>query len=71
MNTAATLSPPRPMYTRPQPQNPKAPRAMLDRSLQGQLGRQLKAIFDDIVEEPVPGRFIRLLQELETKEKRQ
>jgi hypothetical protein len=44
---------------------------MADRSMQGQLGRQLKAIFDDIVEEPVPGRFIRLLQELDSKEKRQ
>lgn len=59
------------MYTRPQPQTPKMPRSMADRSMQGQLGRQLKAIFDDIVEEPVPGRFIRLLQELDSKEKRQ
>jgi hypothetical protein len=47
------------------------PRGMLDRSLQAQLGRQLRAIFSDVAEEPVPDRFIKLLEELETKEKGQ
>ena len=46
------------------------PRAMLDRSLQAQLGRQLRAIFADISNEPVPDRFIKLLEELEAREKR-
>ena len=48
----------------------KAPRGMLDRSLQAQLGRQLRSIFSDIAGEPVPERFVKLLEELEAKEKR-
>jgi Anti-sigma factor NepR len=54
----------RPSYDR------KAPRGMLDRSLQAQLGRQLRSIFSDIASEPVPERFVKLLEELEAKEKR-
>ena len=34
---------------------------MLDRSLQAQIGRQLRAIFSDVAEEPVPERFVELL----------
>jgi len=48
----------------------KAPRGMLDRSLQAQLGRQLRAIFSDIAQEPVPERFVKLLEALEAREKR-
>jgi Anti-sigma factor NepR len=48
----------------------KPPRGMVDRSLQAQLGRQLRAIFADIASEPVPDRFVRLLEALEAKEKR-
>jgi hypothetical protein len=48
----------------------KVPRGMLDRSLQAQLGRQLRSIFSDVAGEPVPERFIKLLEELEAKEKR-
>jgi hypothetical protein len=44
-------------------------RGMLDRTLQAQLGRQLRAIFSDVAEEPVPERFIRLLEALEDREK--
>ena len=47
-----------------------APGAMLDRSLQAQLGRQLRAIFSDVAQEPVPERFIKLLEALEAREKR-
>ena len=54
----------RPSYDR------KAPRGMLDRSLQAQLGRQLRAIFSDVEQEPVPDRFIKLLEALEAREKR-
>jgi hypothetical protein len=46
------------------------PRGMLDRSLQAQLGRQLRAIFSDVAQEPVPERFIKLLEALEAREKR-
>ena len=46
-----------------------APRGMLDRSLQAQLGRQLRAIFSDVAQEPVPDRFIKLLEALEDREK--
>src|SRR5438093_10802075 len=52
----ATMKSPRPsdLYN--------APRGMLDRSLQAQLGRQLRAIFSDVAQEPVPERFIKLLE---------
>jgi len=42
---------------------------MIDRSLQAQLGRQLRAIFEGVEEEPVPERFVRLLEALEAREK--
>ncbi|HJU33005.1 MAG TPA: NepR family anti-sigma factor [Hyphomicrobiaceae bacterium] len=45
------------------------PRGLLDRSLQAQLGRQLRAIFSDVEQEPIPDRFIRLLEALEKREK--
>ena len=59
----ATMEPPRPsdLYN--------APQGMLDRSLQAQLGRQLRAIFSDVAQEPVPERFIKLLEALEAREK--
>ena len=60
----SAVASPRPLYDR------KAPRGMLDRSLQAQLGRQLRAIYSDIASEPVPERFIKLLEELEAVEKR-
>lgn len=46
------------------------PRGMLDRTLQAQLGRQLRAIFSDVAQEPVPDRFVKLLEALEAREKR-
>jgi hypothetical protein len=42
----------------------------LGRALQAQLGRQLRTIFADVADEPVPDRFIKLLEELEAREKR-
>jgi hypothetical protein len=59
----ATMEPRRPSHEH------QGPPGMLDRSLQAQLGRQLRAIFADIAEEPVPERFIKLLEALEDKEK--
>jgi hypothetical protein len=52
------------------PLEQKAPLGVLDRSLQAQLGRQLRSIFSDVANEPVPERFIKLLEALEAKEKR-
>lgn len=53
---------------------PPAPRTrkskgMLDRSVQGQIGRMLRDVFVDVAEEPVPERFVKLLEALEAKEK--
>jgi hypothetical protein len=62
-NREGTMQPARPsdLYN--------APRGMLDRSLQAQLGRQLRAIFSDVAQEPVPDRFVKLLEALEAREK--
>ena len=46
-------------------------RGMLDRTQQAQLGNLLRAIFSDVAEEPVPDRFVKLLEALEAREKRQ
>lgn len=32
------------------------------------IGRQLKAIYDEVAEEPVPDRFLELLQKLDEKQ---
>jgi len=39
--------------------------AELDPRVQGEIGRQLRAVYDDIISEPVPDRFLELLQQLE------
>ncbi len=36
----------------------------LSRSLQGHLGRQLRAVYTELVEEPIPDKFAKLLEEL-------
>ena len=59
-----TMEPPRPSDLH------NTPRGMLDRSLQAQLGRQLRAIFSDVAQEPVPEAFVKLLEALEAREKR-
>jgi hypothetical protein len=41
----------------------------LQPQLQAHLGRSLKAVYDALVEEPVPERLLKLLDELERKEK--
>jgi hypothetical protein len=67
-NQSAPEPPPTMDSQRP-PHDRKPPRGMLDRSLQAQLGRQLRSIYSDIAGEPVPERFIKLLEELEAREK--
>lgn len=45
------------------------PPAMLDRTVQAQIGRLLRDVFADVAGEPVPKRFVTLLAQLESKEK--
>jgi Anti-sigma factor NepR len=42
---------------------------MLDRELQGKIGRMLRDIFSDVAQEPVPERLVKLLEALEAREK--
>jgi len=41
--------------------------AILEAELQAHIGRQLRAVYDEVVNEAVPDRFLRLLEELERK----
>ena len=41
--------------------------AILEADLQAHIGRQLRAVYDEVVNEAVPDRFLRLLEELERK----
>jgi len=59
----------REMQARPPSQSRDRPRGMLDRSLQGKIGSMLRDIFSDVAEEPVPERFVKLLEALEAREK--
>lgn len=40
----------------------------MEPELQDHIGRQLRAVYNEIVEEPVPDRFLKLLAELESKQ---
>lgn len=42
---------------------------IMDRHMQSELGRHLRAMFDDVASSPVPDKFLKLLQDLESKEK--
>ena len=42
----------------------------LDDAAQAAIGRQLRAVYSEIVQQPVPDQFLQLLDELERKEKR-
>jgi hypothetical protein len=44
-------------------------RRMVDRQMQASLGMHLRAMFDHVAQEPVPDRFLALLESLESKEK--
>ncbi len=41
------------------------PAARLDRSIQNEIGRNLRAMYNDVVEQGVPDRFADLLQQLD------
>jgi hypothetical protein len=48
---------------------PVAPRgAILGGDLQAHIGRQLRAVYDEVANEAVPDRFLKLIEELERKE---
>lgn len=46
---------------------PGAPTAGFEADVYGQIGRQLRSIYDSVVTQPVPDRFIELLNQLDTK----
>ena len=37
----------------------------IDPRVQSEIGKQLRAIYDDIINEPVPAKFMELLEQLE------
>lgn len=43
--------------------------AALPNELQGQIGKKLREAYSELVAEPVPDRFIELLQQLKAKER--
>jgi hypothetical protein len=51
----------------PQPKGAVPKGAILEADLQAHIGRQLRAVYDEVVNEAVPDRFLRLLEELERK----
>jgi hypothetical protein len=40
----------------------------LDADIQAHIGQQLRAVYDEVAREPLPDRFLKLLEELEKKE---
>ena len=45
-----------------------APAGRMEPELQDHIGRQLRAVYDQILEEPVPDRFLKLLADLQDKQ---
>lgn len=43
--------------------------AALDPRVRSHIGRRIKALYDEVAEEPVPDRFVALLEELAKKER--
>ena len=52
----------------PPGEGPKAKKRGLDREIQNQIGRQLRSLYVDVVQEGVPDRFAELLQRLDEQE---
>jgi hypothetical protein len=49
------------------PQGSQAARTGLDAEVQAHIGRQLRAVYDDVANEPIPDKFLALLRELDQK----
>jgi len=47
----------------------KRPSAKLSREIQAKLGQQLRAVYDDVVNQGVPDRFAALLDQLDKSDK--
>jgi hypothetical protein len=45
--------------------NPRKTRGRLGRDVQGKIGQQLRAMYDDVVSEGVPDRFSEMLRQLD------
>jgi len=50
--------------------NPPVVKAQAEQSeIQIQIGRQLRTVYDDVLNQPIPDRFMELLQKLDTSKK--
>ena len=47
--------------------NQRKPKGRLGRDVQSKIGQQLRAMYDDVVSEGVPDRFIEMLRKLDEK----
>lgn len=48
--------------------SPPVVEVQMDLRLQGHIGNKLRAVYEEIVDEPIPDRFLKLLAELKRKE---
>jgi hypothetical protein len=53
------------MRTEGQGHNPAGGSGQLDLRVQTEIGKRLRAIYDDVINEPVPNKFMELLEKLE------
>lgn len=66
--TSAAALPPEPIRLDDRPgQEADVHGAPLAFDIQSQIGRQLQAVYDEVLHEPVPDRFLKLLQDLDRK----
>ena len=49
--------------------NQRKPKGRLGRDVQSKIGQQLRAMYDDVVNDGVPDRFVEMLQKLDEQEK--
>ena len=47
------------------------PNGRIDPRFQAEIGKQLRALYDDVVNEPIPDRFVELLNRLDDSSKEQ
>jgi anti-sigma factor NepR-like protein len=58
------------MDTTSPPSTSTRPSGRLGRDVQAKIGSQLRAIYDDVVKEGVPDRFVELLKRLDKKDEK-
>ena len=63
----ALIAPPNDTSDAKKPKSPKPPRDRKAAELGEHIGKELRAMFQDVVAEPVPEKFQKLLDELERK----